>query len=208
MAESPSRKLARLIRQLDAFLAAGGQLGVYSDEQARDAIAAALRGEGGLGVAVDGAGDTLTIRIGDAAALRLTLGLGTAALLAGATAAEFHAGTASRALTTTAVWDAAAPVALIDQATIAVDLGAMINGVVTLGGNRTLRNPSRAKPGQSGFIELVQDATGGRQLAFGSAWRNTATVTLSSAAGARDCLYFVVKATDRIEVTGLTRAIG
>ncbi|MBB4154189.1 hypothetical protein GGQ80_002099 [Sphingomonas jinjuensis] len=207
MADSPARQMARQKRPLAEWLAAGGTFDGYTDEQVRDVVGALLRAEDGLGLAINDASDTITIGVDDAAAMRVALSLGAAALLGTATAAEFRSA-AAKALTGAAVWDAAVPVVLTDQSTIAIDLGAMLNGVVTLGGNRTLGNPSRAKPGQSGFIEIVQDGTGGRQLAFGSAWRNTSTVTLSTAAGARDSLYFVVKAADRIEVTGLTKAIG
>jgi hypothetical protein len=40
------------------------------------------------------------------------------------------------------------------------------NFSVTLGGNRTLANPSNQTAGQSGTIVMTQDGTGSRTLAF------------------------------------------
>lgn len=112
-----------------------------------------------------------------------------------ATAAQYRANTAgSTPLTPAAVWAAAALVTLPQAATILVDLSAGINFTTTMNGNRTLGAPSNAKPGQSGVIEILQDGTGGRTLAFASAWVFAGGVdpTLSTAAGARDVLAYTV----------------
>ena len=61
--------------------------------------------------------------------------------------------------------------ALTDGATIAPDFSAGNNFSVTLGGNRTLANPTNAVAGQGGVICITQDATGGRTLAFGSNYK-------------------------------------
>lgn len=113
-----------------------------------------------------------------------------------ASAANFLANTASvGALTPNAVWSAAAPVTLTDAATISVDMSTFVNAVVTLGGNRTLGNPSNAKAGQSGIILIKQDATGSRTLAYSSNWYFPADTapTLSTTANYVDKLFYFVE---------------
>jgi hypothetical protein len=86
-----------------------------------------------------------------------------------ATAIEFLTGTANnRIVTPKTIFDATAFVTIADAATITPNLNAGINFAVTLGGNRTIANPTGLKPGQSGFIELKQDATGLRTVTWGS----------------------------------------
>jgi hypothetical protein len=88
-----------------------------------------------------------------------------------ATVSEWLSNTASKLLSVRTIWDAASPVALTDAATIAVDMNTGMNFTVTLGGNRTLGNPTNAKPGQTGVIYVIQDGTGGRTLAFGANYK-------------------------------------
>jgi hypothetical protein len=117
------------------------------------------------------------------------------ALLAFASVAEFRAGTvAGKVLAPKNVWDAAAYVALADAATVALDFALMINGAVTLGGNRTLGLPANMKEGQTGLIVITQDGTGGRTLAYNAAWKFAAAIapTLSIGAGKRDLLFYEV----------------
>jgi len=91
--------------------------------------------------------------------------------LLAAVAADFRVGTAlNKALTPKAVWDGAEYVSLTDASTIAVDMSAGFNFQVTLGGNRTLGNPTSAKPGQSGVIKINTNGSN-RTLAFGSNWK-------------------------------------
>jgi hypothetical protein len=52
---------------------------VYTDEQSRDAVGAALRAQSGLGWNVDDAGDTITLVVSDATVFRTAIGLGTSA---------------------------------------------------------------------------------------------------------------------------------
>jgi hypothetical protein len=94
-------------------------------------------------------------------------------------------------------YNALAEVTLTDAATIAVDMATFINAAVTLGGNRTLGNPTNPKVGQSGFIRLIQDGTGSRTLAFGGNWKRPGgAATLTTTAGAIDVLeYQVLSAT-------------
>lgn len=127
-----------------------------------------------------------------------------------ATTAEMLAGTSSaRVVTPRKLFDAAAPVTLADGATIAPDFAAGLNFTVTLGGNRTLAAPLNARAGQSGTIRVVQDATGGRTLSYGSGWRFPGGAgsggALSTGAGAVDILAFVV-GSDGLVYAALTRA--
>lgn len=89
---------------------------------------------------------------------------------------------------------------LTDGATITPDFSASNNFTVTLGGNRTLANPTNLVAGQSGSIFLVQDATGSRTLAYGSYWDfigNTAP-TLTTTASAVDRIDYVVRSSTSI----------
>ena len=125
---------------------------------------------------------------------------GTAAAKDTATAAQFRANTADKVLETDTTWAAASPVTLTDAATIAVDMSLFINAIVTLGGNRTLGQPSNTKVGQSGFIRIVQDGTGSRTLAYHSDWCFAGGVdpTLTTTAGATDVLFYQVLAANFI----------
>lgn len=83
------------------------------------------------------------------------------------------------------------PVALTDAATIAVDasLGNLFR--VTLGGNRTLGNPSNSVDGQLIMFEIKQDGTGSRTLSLGSAYNfgtDLTSITLSTAINITDRL--------------------
>lgn len=90
---------------------------------------------------------------------------------------------------------------LTDGATITPDFALSCNFTVTLGGNRTLANPTGAVAGQSGSIFVVQDATGGRTLAFGSNWDFAAGVapTLSTGANAVDRIDYIVRTSTSIQ---------
>jgi len=88
--------------------------------------------------------------------------------------------------------------ALTDGATITPNFNTANNFSLTLGGNRTLANPTNLTAGQSGVIVITQDATGGRTLAFGSNWdfSGGTAPTLTTAANAVDVLvYYVNSAT-------------
>lgn len=125
---------------------------------------------------------------------------GVFASLARGVAADLLLGTSAiAALTADAIYDALVEVALVDAATIALDMSTFINAGVTLGGNRTLGNPSNAKPGQTGRIRVVQDGTGGRTLSFASSWkRDGGAPSLSTAAGAIDFIDYEVIASNYI----------
>ena len=57
---------------------------------------------------------------------------------------------------------------LTDGATVTPDFATSNNYTLTLGGNRTIANPTNLTAGQSGSIFLVQDGTGSRTAAWGS----------------------------------------
>jgi hypothetical protein len=95
---------------------------------------------------------------------------------------------------------AATITALTDGATITPDFSASCNFSVTLGGNRTLANPSNLVAGQSGSIFITQDGTGSRTLAYGSQYDfiGGTAPTLSTAASAVDRIDYVVRTTGSI----------
>lgn len=110
----------------------------------------------------------------DAAAVLTTLGIGAATesaagLVEMATDAEIYAATSgNKAIMAQDLSTASAAVALTDAATISFDWTAGINRTVTLGGNRTLGNPSNGIAGTWRRIQVTQDGTGSRTLAYGN----------------------------------------
>jgi hypothetical protein len=96
--------------------------------------------------------------------------------------------------------------ALTDAATITPDFADSNNFSVTLGGNRTLANPSNIVAGQSGCIWITQDGTGSRTLAYDTHWDFTGGTapTLSTAASAVDCLVYAVQSSTKITATLIT----
>jgi len=91
--------------------------------------------------------------------------------------------------------------ALTDGATITPDFALSNNYSVTLGGNRTLANPTNLTAGQSGCIFISQDGTGSRTLAFGTYWDFPAGTapTLTTTANAVDLLVYTVRTTTSIQ---------
>ena len=90
--------------------------------------------------------------------------------------------------------------ALSDGSTITPDFNDSNNFSVTLGGNRTLANPSNLTVGQSGSIFVTQDGTGSRTLAYGSYWdfAGGTAPTLTTTASAVDRIDYVVRTTGSI----------
>lgn len=97
--------------------------------------------------------------------------------------------------------------ALSDGATITPDMADSNFFSVTLGGNRTLANPTNLTVGQSGSIFITQDGTGSRTLAYGSFWdfAGGSAPTLSTAINTVDRLDYLVRTTGSIHAV-LTRA--
>lgn len=102
-----------------------------------------------------------------------------------------------------------APVAINDAAP-AIDLAASNVFHWTLSGNRTLPLPSNIGAGQSGVIWLVQDATGGRTLAFNSVWKfgGGTLPVLSTGAGAIDLLVYETDPAGAVIAAALIKGIG
>lgn len=140
--------------------------------------------------------------LANAAAARTYIGLGSSAVLDETTAAQFRADVAGKVLTTDKVWGAAASVALAQAGgNVAVDLNAGLNFTLAMTATPwTLSNPSNGKDGQSGKIEITQDATGSRLLAYGTNWlfAGGADPVLSTVANARDVLFYEVLADGKV----------
>jgi hypothetical protein len=90
--------------------------------------------------------------------------------------------------------------ALTDGATITPNFALANNFSVTLGGNRTLANPTNLTAGQHGVIVITQDGTGSRTLAYGSNFKFPAGAapTLTTTANAVDVLAYYVESSSRI----------
>lgn len=91
--------------------------------------------------------------------------------------------------------------ALTDAATISISFASNSTFSVTLGGNRTMDNPTNAVAGMTGSIFISQDATGGRTLAWSSYWDfpNGTAPTLSTTANAVDRIDYIVRSSTSIQ---------
>ena len=81
-------------------------------------------------------------------------------------------------------------VALSDGANISTDASAGNVFTVTLGGNRTLDNPSNITAGETYHFQVTQDGTGSRTLAYGAyfKWAGGAAPILSTTGGKIDLI--------------------
>lgn len=88
--------------------------------------------------------------------------------------------------------------ALTDAATVAWDVSLGAFATLTIGGNRTLGNPTNLKAGASYVLKVTQDGTGSRTLAYSSAYKWTGSLApiLSTAIGAVDILTFLTDGTN------------
>lgn len=97
---------------------------------------------------------------------------------------------------------------LTDQATIAWDYSDGYNAQVTLGGNRTLAEPTNVENGDYGTLEIIQDATGSRTLTLPLNFKvvnsGTGAVTLTTTPGFIDILTWVYDGTSFNVVMGLS----
>ncbi len=86
---------------------------------------------------------------------------------------------------------------LTDGSTISWDLSVGGLAAVTLGGNRTLANPSNLAAGIY-MLKVIQDGTGTRSLAYGTIYKFAGGVVpvLSSTAGAYDIITFFCDGTN------------
>lgn len=98
-------------------------------------------------------------------------------VLAVASASDVLTGTdTSKYMVSKNTYDALAPVGLTDGGTISINMNDGVNFTVTLGGNRTLANPTNAKPGQTGSITVSRAGT--QTLSFANNWIGYGTVAL------------------------------
>ena len=90
--------------------------------------------------------------------------------------------------------------ALTDGATITPDFATSNFFSVVLGGNRTIADPTNITAGQGGAIFIVQDATGSRTAAWGTAWdfAGGTAPTLTTTADAVDRVDYVVRSATSI----------
>lgn len=97
------------------------------------------------------------------------------------------------------------PVALTDAATIATDATKGDWFYVTLGGNRTLGNPTGAVDGQKITFELIQDATGSRTITLDTKFQlgvGLSAIVLTTTANKRDFMLAMYRSTtDKFYVT-------
>jgi hypothetical protein len=86
---------------------------------------------------------------------------------------------------------------LTDAATISWNLAAGQIATVTLGGSRTLANPTNLRVGIY-ILHVIQDGAGNRGLSFSTAYKWTAGVAppISTSANARDIFSFVCDGTN------------
>jgi hypothetical protein len=88
-------------------------------------------------------------------------------------------------------------VALTDAATITTDASLGNTFTVTLGGNRTIANPTNPIAGQKIIYSLTQDATGSRTVTWGAAFRFGTDIpvpTLTTTAAKTDHIGFLYNA--------------
>jgi hypothetical protein len=152
------------------------------------------------GVAFDGTANITVVTAGSGISVT-----GTAVANTGVLSVNGNAGAITNVAATNAAQSFSAAqrgtvMALTDGATITPDFAAGNNFSVTLGGNRTLANPSNLTAGQSGTIVITQDGTGSRTLAYGSNWKSPGGTapTLTTTASAVDVIAYYVESASRI----------
>lgn len=120
-----------------------------------------------------------------------------------ATIAEVRsAATGDKALTAQLIEEASASVTLTDGATISLDWDAGIYRSLTIGGNRSISNPTNGQPGTWRYIKITQDGTGSRTLSWGSQYlfAGGTDVVLSTAAGSIDFMAIFCSTTSQFLV--------
>lgn len=90
------------------------------------------------------------------------------------------------------------------DADTALDFSTGNNFSLTLTGSIVLSNPSNTTVGQSGIIQILQ-STGSHTVGFGSHWDfpSSTAPTLSTGAGALDCITYFVRSSTSIVANSL-----
>lgn len=88
-------------------------------------------------------------------------------------------------------------VTLTDGVSVAVDLKQSGAFLLTLGGNRTLQNPTNGQVGQDFRIHINQDGTGSRTLSYGDMYKfvDSSAPVLTTTASATDVLVCTLRTT-------------
>lgn len=171
----------------------------YVDGQAFGSVNLPGQGAGTVGQFIQSDGTNATwepVEIADVVGLA-------AALTPASTAQIIDGAITDRFIPPAGLFASVAPVSVAYAATITLDLDTGINfDIGALTGNLTLANFTNAKPGQSGIIRLVQDATGGRTLTVGSNLKRPGgALSLTPTANASDRLYYFVWSSTYIDIS-------
>jgi len=112
-----------------------------------------------------------------------------------ATATEMQAGTASKLIDAATVLTAGDVETVSYSATTTFDFTTFVNAKITLTGNVTFANPTTTgMKGRSGWIEVVQDATGSRTATWGANYKfaGGTDIVLSTAANTVDLIFYAI----------------
>ncbi len=129
-----------------------------------------------------------------------SLGLGTVAPIGSIAIASDGSGIFSKQSASNTDWGKTPlqkMVALVDAPTIVVNAAAGSEFNVTLGGNRTLGNPTNPTDGKKIVFRVKQDGAGNRTLALGTAYQlgtDITALTLSTTPNATDYVGFIYDA--------------
>jgi hypothetical protein len=96
--------------------------------------------------------------------------------------------------------------ALTDAASISLDLSKGNSYSVTLGGNRTLANPTNATAGTAFRVSFKQDGTGSRTMSFGANYDTAGFTQLTGTANKIQEVYFFVVSSSVIRVLATNAA--
>jgi len=128
--------------------------------------------------------------------------IATAAL---ATTSQWRSNAASLMMQTDQVWASGAVVTLTDASTVTPDFSTGFNFTWILGATgRTLASPTNVKVGQTGTIQIIEDATGSRTITtYGSTWKFSGGIkpVLTSTANAVDLFAYFCYATTACVIT-------
>jgi hypothetical protein len=190
--------------------AAGGGVGIAAiSSGANETIALNAKGTGQIqiggistGAVILGAGgggvtaNSLTVNtLFNATGLVKFADLATAAL---ATNANYFTGAANVVVPASVIYQAEVALGSSGTGSFVFNFDTFINAAITMTGNISTQTLSNVKPGKAGQIRFIQDATGGRTMAWNAIFKFVGGVlpTLSTAANAIDVLnYSCVSAT-------------